>query len=213
MKKNKKNNTKKLKDLILPNKRINLFITTVLILGIISGSIFLMMSSNQDKASVTTQITTFFTNINTNNIDNGLALKNSLIINYLFIGFIWVLGLSMIGIIINIFLTYLKGFLVGFSISSIFLTYKYKGILAVILYTFPSQIINIIIILVLSIYSIMFSKNLLQVITSKNNKNNRLMLKKYTVILMLCIIFSFISSLLEVYIFPKLLKLVVKYYL
>lgn len=213
LKKNKKNNTKKLKDLILPNKRINLFITTVLILGIISGSIFLMMSSNQDKASVTAQITTFFTNINTNNIDNGLAFKNSLIINYLFIGFIWVLGLSMIGIIINIFLTYLKGFLVGFSISSIFLTYKYKGILAVILYTFPSQIINIIIISVLSIYSIMFSKNLLQVITSKNNKNNRLMLKKYTVILMLCIIFSFISSLLEVYIFPKLLKLVVKYYL
>lgn len=213
MKKNKLNNTKKLKDLILPNKRINLFITTVLILGIISGSIFLMMSSNQDKTSVTTQITTFFTNINTNNIDNGLALKNSLIINYLFIGFIWILGLSMIGIIINIFLTYLKGFLVGFSISSIFLTYKYKGILAVILYTFPSQIINIIIISVLSIYSIMFSKNLLQVITSKNNKNNRLMLKKYTVILMLCIIFSFISSLLEVYIFPQLLKLVVKYYL
>ena len=121
-------------------------------------------------------------------------------------------GLSMIGVIANIFLTYIKGFLVGFSISSIFLTYGYKGILAALLYTFPSQILNIIVVSILSIYSIMFAKNLLQIIISKQN-NNRLMLKKYTVILMLCIILSFISSLLEVYVFPNILKLVIKYYI
>lgn len=211
MKKNSKNKTK-LSDLILPNKKINFFIITIMILGIISGSIFLMISNETDKTSVITQIETFFKNISNNSIDNGLAFKNSLIINYLFVGSIWILGLSMIGIIINIFLTYIKGFLVGFSISSIFLTYKSKGILACLLYTFPTQIINIIVVSLLSIYSIMFSKNLLEIITSKKN-NNRLMLKKYIVILMLCIILSFISSLLEVYVFPKLLKLVVKYYI
>lgn len=212
MKKRMKNKTK-LRDLILPNKRINFFIITILILGILSGSIFLMMSNETDKSSVITQIQTFFNNINEGSIDNGLALRNSLIINYLFVGGIWILGLSMIGIIVNIFLTYIKGFLVGFSISSIFLTYGYKGILATILYTFPSQILNIIIVGVLSIYSIMFAKNLFRVITSKTNTNNRLMLKKYTVILMFCIILSFISSLLEVYVFPNILKLVVKYYI
>lgn len=212
MKKRTKNKTK-LRDLILPNKKINYFIITILILGIISGSIFLMVSTETDKTSVITQIQTFFKNISTNSIDNGLALKNSLIINYLFVAAIWILGLSMIGIIINIFLTYIKGFLVGFSISSIFLTYNYKGILATLLYTFPSQILNIVVVSILSIYSIMFSKNLLQIIISKKNTNNRLMLKKYIVILMLCIILSFISSLLEVYIFPNLLKLVIKYYI
>jgi len=212
MKKRIKNNTK-LIDLILPNKKTNFFIITILILGILSGSIFLMISNETDKSSVITQIQTFFTNISTNDIDNGLALKNSLIINYLFMGIIWILGLSMIGVIVNIFLTYIKGFLVGFSISSIFLTYKYKGLLAVLLYTFPCQIINLIVVSLLSIYSIMFAKNLLQIITSKKNTNNRLMLKKYTVILMMCIILSFISSLLEVYVFPNLLKLVIKYYI
>lgn len=183
-----------------------------MLLGVISGSIFLMMSSALDKASVVTQIETFFKNISTNSINNGLALRNSLIINYLFVGAIWILGLSMIGIIINIFLTYIKGFLVGFSISSIFLTYKSKGILACILYTFPTQIVNIIVIVILSIYSIMFSKNLLEIINSKKN-NKKLMLKKYLVILIICIILSFISSLLEVYLFPNLLKLVIKYYI
>lgn len=211
MKKSTKNNIK-LIDLILPNKKINFFIITIILLGIISGSIFLMMSNETDKANVVTQIETFLKNISTNSIDNGLALKNSLIINYLFVGIIWILGLSMIGIIINIFLAYIKGFLVGFSIASIFLTYKTKGIIACILYTFPTQIINIIVIIILSIYSIMFSKNLLEIINSKKN-NNRLMLKKYLVILIICIILSFISSLLEVYLFPNLLKLVVKYYI
>ena len=211
MKKNTKNNTK-LIDLILPNKKINFFITTIMVLGIISGSIFLMMSSETDKVNVITQIETFFKNITNDSIDNGLALKNSLIINYLFVGCIWILGLSMIGIVINIFLTYIKGFLVGFSLASIFLTYKSKGILACILYTIPVQIINIMVVIILSIYSVMFSLNLLEVINSKNNKT-KLMIKKYFIILILCIILSFISSLLEVYLFPNLLKLVVKYYI
>ena len=207
MKKNKK-----LKELIFPNKKINFFVTTILLLGIISGSIFLVMSNELDKNSVITQIQTFFQNISTNQIDNGLALKNSLIINYLFVGSIWLLGLSMIGIIANIFLTYLKGFLVGFSISSIFLTYGSKGVLAALLYTVPSQILNILTTMMLSIYSIMFASNLFQIIISKKNNNNRLMLKKYSVILMLCIIISFISSLLEVYVFPNILKLVISFY-
>ena len=211
--KNKTTTKTNLINIILPNKKINLFIITILIIGIISGSIFLMLASATDKTTVITQIKNFFTNISNNSLDNGLALKNSLIINYLFIGSIWILGLSTIGIIINIFLTYIKGFLVGFSISSIFLTYGYKGILASILYTFPSQILNIIVVSTLSIYSIMFAKNLFKIILSKNNTNNRLMLKKYTVILMLCIIISFISSLLEIYLFPNLLKLVIKYYI
>jgi len=211
--KNKSKHDTKLRDLILPNKKINFFIITILILGIISGSIFLMISNETDKTSVITQIQTFFKNISENSIDNGLALKNSLIINYLFVGIIWILGLSMIGVIANIFLTYIKGFIIGFSIASIFLTYGYKGILATILYTFPTQIINIIVISILSIYSLMFAKNLLQIITSKKNTNNRLMLKKYTIILMICIILSFISSLLEVYVFPNILKLVIKYYI
>lgn len=202
----------KLKDLIYPNKKINFFVTTILMLGILSGAIFLMLSNETDKSSVITQIQTFFKNIQSNSIDNVQALKNSLIINYIFIASIWILGLSIIGVIVNIFLTYIKGFLVGFSISSIILTYGPKGILASLIYTFPSQILNIIVIITLSIYSLMFSSSLLKIITSKKG-NNRIILKKYIIILMGCIIISFISSLLEVYIFPSILKLIISIYI
>lgn len=205
-------NKTKLMNLILPNKKTNLFIISTIILGIISGSIFLMLASTGDKNAVIEQIKTFMTNINNNSINVGLALKNSLIINYVFTILIWTLGLSIIGVLVNIFLTFIKGFLVGFSISSLFLTYSYKGLFIALIYTFPIQIINIFVVSLLSIYSIMFSKNLLEIITSRKN-NNRLMLKKYIVILSISVILSFISSLLEVYLFPNILRLISIYYI
>ena len=207
-----KNKEMKLSDIILPSKKTNFFVVTVLVLGLISGSIFLITLNNADKAKTILQIENFFTNINKNNINNGNSLKNSLIINYTFIGVIWILGLTIIGVLFNIFLTYIRGFIIGFSISSIITTYKLKGLLAALLYIFPSQVFNVIIIIVLTIYSIMFSNNLLKVVTSKKN-NNKLMLKKYTTILIFCIILSFISTLSEVYLFPKLLKIIISLYI
>lgn len=203
----------KIYNLILPNKIINIFIYSLVIFGIISGSIFLIMSNETDKTSVIEQITNFFNNVNTNNIDNVQALKNSLIINYIFIITIFILGFSIIGIIINVFLVYLKGFLVGFSISSIFLTYNYKGIIAAIIYTIPSQLLNIIIISILSIYSIMFSKHLITVILSKKPVSTRNILKKYSIIFIFGVIVTLISSLLEVYLFPNILKLIISLYM
>mgnify|MGYP003309805217 CR=1 FL=1 len=203
----------KIYNLILPNKVINIFVYSLIIFGVISGSLFLMLSNETDKNSVIEQITNFFVNINTNNIDNVQALKNSLIINYIFIISIWVLGFSIIGVIINIFLTYLKGFLFGFSIASIFLTYNYKGLPAAILYTIPSQLFNIIIITVLSIYSIMFTKHLITSITSKKAISSRRILKQYSIIFVFSIIITLISSLLEVYLFPNILKLIISLYM
>lgn len=202
----------KIYDLILPNKGINIFIYFILIFGILSGSIFLIISSETDKNSVITQIENFFLNISNNNINSGLALKNSLIINYIFIVSIFILGFSMIGIIFGIFLLYMKGFLFGFSLASIFLTYKYKGILAGIIYAFPSQILNLLLVILITIYSIMFTKHLFKIITSKKSLNNRIMLKKYLIIFLFCIVLTFLSSLLEVYLFPRLLKLVISFY-
>ena len=202
----------KLSDIILPNKKINYFVTTILLLGVISGSIFLVTLNNTDKANTIQKIESFMQSINNNSIKDVQALKNSLIINYTFVILIWILGLTIIGVLFNIFLTYIKGFITGFSISSILLTYKYKGIPASLLYIFPSTIINLIVIITLTIYSIMFSHNLLKIITSKKH-NNRIILKKYIVILLLCIILSFISSLLEVYLFPKILKIIISLYI
>lgn len=201
----------KLSDIILPSKRINYFVVTIMILGVISGSIFLISLNSTDKINTINQIKTFITNIDNNSINNGLALRNSLIINYVFDVLIWIFGLTIIGIVFNVFLTYIKGFTVGFSVSSIILSYKYKSIPFALLYVFPCQIFNIFVICMLTIYSVMFTKNLLYVIVSKKGNNN-LMFKRYFVILIICIMISFLSSILEVYLFPNILKIIISLY-
>ncbi len=207
----KKSKTK-LSNIILPNKKINYFVITILLFGIISGSIFLMILNETDKNNTITQIQTFITNLNKNNINTGLALKNSLIINYIFVLLIWGLGLSIIGILLNIFITYIKGFIIGFSISSILITYKYKGLLMAILYIFPGQLLNIITVCILTIYSIMFTINLIEIIIQKKVKKNNRFLKKYIIILLFSIIVSFISTIFEVYLFPNILKVIISLY-
>lgn len=200
--------------IILPNKKTNLFVMFVIILGIISGSIFLMVINENDKSTVINQITTFMKNINDNNINNFNALKSAIIENLIFIILVWILGMSIIGVIFNIFFIYMKGFMIGFSISSFILTYKYKGIIASVIYAFPTSVINIIVALILGSYSIIFTINLWKVIFMKDkNYNTGRFFKKYLLILGITTILVMLSSVTESYLVPSIFKVIIKLFI
>lgn len=200
--------------LILPNKKVNLFVIFIVILGIISGSLFLMVLNDNDKSEVINEISTFMTNINTNNINNLNSFKNSLIEGMILIILSWILGMSIIGVIFNIFFIYMKSFIIGFSISSFVLVYKYKGILSSLVYTVPSQLINILIILILGVYTLLFSKYLFKMIFIKDKTVNLgKFFKKYVLVFGICIILCVISSLCEAYLLPSLLKVMIKLFI
>ncbi len=200
--------------LILPNKKVNLFVIFIVILGIISGSLFLMVLNDNDKSEVINEISAFMTNINTNNINNLNSFKNSLIEGMILIILSWILGMSIIGVIFNIFFIYMKSFTIGFSISSFILVYKYKGILSSLVYTVPSQLINILIILILGVYTLLFSKYLFKMIFIKDKTVNLgKFFKKYVLVFGICIILCLVSSLCEAYLLPSLLKVMIKLFI
>lgn len=200
--------------LILPNKKVNLFVIFIVILGIISGSLFLMVLNENDKSEVINEISTFMANINTNNINNLNSFKNSLIEGMILIILSWILGMSIIGVIFNIFFIYMKSFTIGFSISSFILVYKYKGILSSLIYVIPSQLINILIILILGVYTLLFSKYLFKMIFLKDKTVNLgKFFKKYVLVFGICIILCVISSLCEAYLLLSLLKVMIKLFI
>jgi len=200
--------------LILPNKKVNLFVIFIVILGIISGSLFLMVLNDNDKSEVINEISTFMTNINTNNINNFNSFKNSLIEGMILIILSWILGMSIIGVIFNIFFIYMKSFIIGFSISSFILVYKYKGILYSLIYVIPSQLINILIILILGVYTLLFSKYLFKMIFLKDKTVNLgKFFKKYVLVFGICILLCLVSSLCEAYLLPSLLKVMIKLFI
>ncbi len=200
--------------LILPNKKVNLFVIFIVVLGIISGSLFLMVLNDNDKSEVINEISTFMSNINTNNINNLNSFKNSLIEGMILIILSWILGMSIIGVIFNIFFIYMKSFTIGFSISSFILVYKYKGILSSLIYVIPSQLINILIILILGVYTLLFSKYLFKMIFLKDKTVNLgKFFKKYVLVFGICIILCLVSSLCEAYLLPSLLKVMIKLFI
>ena len=200
--------------LILPNKNVNLFVIFIVVLGIISGSLFLMVLNDNDKSEVINEISTFMSNINTNNINNLNSFKNSLIEGMILIILSWILGMSIIGVIFNIFFIYMKSFTIGFSISSFILVYKYKGILSSLIYVIPSQLINILIILILGVYTLLFSKYLFKMIFIKDKTVNLgKFFKKYVLVFGICIILCLVSSLCEAYLLPSLLKVIIKLFI
>ena len=200
--------------LILPNKKVNLFVIFIVVLGIISGSLFLMVLNDNDKSEVINEISNFMNNINNNNINNLNSFKNSLIEGMILIILSWILGMSIIGVIFNIFFIYMKSFIIGFSISSFILVYKYKGILSSLIYVIPSQLINILIILILGVYTLLFSKYLFKMIFLKDKTVNLgKFFKKYVLVFGICIILCLVSSLCEAYLLPSLLKVMIKLFI
>ena len=203
-----------IKSIIFPSKKINYTVLAILLLGVISGSIFSTIIDLNDQKLVTDKIQLFITNINTQSINSILAFKNSIITNLLYSSIIWILGMTIIGVLFNIFILYLKGFIFGFSLSSFIITYNYKGIILSVLYTIFGQLLNIIVIMILTIYSIMFTYNLLkQIIKSKQNITIQKNFKNYTLIFLITILISLISSISEAFLFPTLIKIFIKLFI
>jgi stage II sporulation protein M len=195
-----------IKDEVIKGKKLYLFLVITLLVGVIMGSIFITILDNQDKNLVANQLITFFKQIKGNHIDYLLALKNSLTSNLIYILFIWILGISIIGIPIIIFLVFMKGFVIGFSIAAIVMKYKLLGILGAITYITPHVIILAMVILIISCYALYMSFNLFWAIIKRKTINFKDIINRYIIILGLSILFIIITSLIEVFVSPYLIK-------
>ena len=187
------------------NKKKLGFLLGLAIIGFISGSIFITFLSKTDQALVNEYIKNFIENIKGNNLNYITALKNSFFTNFIYIIFIWLLGISVIGLPINIFIFYAKSFMIGFSLSAMFLAFKLKGIFLVLIYLIP-QFINIVIFIVLMLFSINFSLRLIDSILKRNTLDFKVLFNNYLGILLITIAGIILSSLIEVFIVPFIIS-------
>ena len=136
-------------------KRLYLFLITVILLGIISGIVYTFFLDS--KIKVLESIETYFYLIkNSTSINYIKSLSSSCFINIAYLLLIWLLGISLIGFPIIVIILFFKSFIIGFSVSSIIMKYGLKGLFGSFLYVFPHQIVMLIIYLLVSFYSINF---------------------------------------------------------
>ena len=199
----------KFKSLFHINKRFFVFLLGIVFLGVLFGSVLPIFLSVDDKKLVSDYLIGFVSNIK-DGFNSLIFFRNGLINEGLFFILIWVLGISIIGIPIILFLFFYKCFIFGFSISSIIINYGFKGILFSLSYIFPHQVISILIYLFLSSYSLIFSIRLLLFILKKYDFNIRIYFRKYLYVLLISFIGLLICILYESFINPYVLGFVFK---
>ena len=197
----------KLKLPSMKSKQLYLFLLIVFLIGIIFGSIFITILDEPDKVTVLDQISLFFEQIKVNKIDYLGVLKNSLTSNLLYIALVFLLGISIIGIPVVIFMLFLKGFMIGFSIASIVAKYKIIGILGSLTYIFPHIVISVLVIFMLSYYALRLSFNIFRAVIEKKTINFSEIISRYSMIMLIGVVIMVIASLIEAFISPHIIKL------
>ncbi|MBQ7136770.1 MAG: stage II sporulation protein M [Bacilli bacterium] len=193
---------------IIKQKKVYVFLISLITIALVSGIFFWFMLSNDDKILITSELTNFFNCIKKGtSINYWGSLLNSIITNLLYIILIWLLGISIIGLPIILIMIAIKSFIIGFSISSIIAVYGFKGILGSIVYIFPHQIGFLLLLLLLGFYSISFCIKLFKYLFLKQIINFKVVMRRYLKILILSVLIAVMLSLFETLISTYLIKL------
>lgn len=187
------------------DKSIYVSLIIALLISFIFGMFFITILSSTDKVTLKEYITNFFTSIKQGKI---ISLYKTLINNNLGILITAILAFSVVLFPLVIVIIFYKGFTLAFTITSLIYTFKIKGIILAIIYVFPSLIFNLVFYFIMCYYSFKLSLILFNKVINKDATNINKFLKKYLVIILICIVFVSLFSLYDTYLLPSLIKLV-----
>lgn len=193
---------KKIRTSIIKNKYLNIFLISLIFIGIIFGIIIFYKQTDGIKnvigekiGAISLENYSFFTNF----------LFSSIII--LIIAFFGITIIGDIGIIIYIFYESVS---LGFLLISLINSSNFNGFIFFTIYLLLFKIIYYIIIWYITINSIIISKNILFIILNKNNENKEKIESKYKVYIFrifVILTINFINNILIYYISTKILKI------
>lgn len=193
----------------LIDKRIIKTLVIVFVLGFIGGILFLILTNKLDKLIIKNEIEEYFNLFKDNKIIGLDNLINSFKNNITYITIILVSNIVFVLCPLTYFVNFYKGFLIGFLMSSIILTFKFKGIFYSLLVLIPHQLLMNLLIIIYSSIMIKFAFKLFNAYKNKENINIRLFTEKILILFMGALFITLISSLLEIYLNTIIMRLVI----
>lgn len=189
----------------IKKRKFLVFLVIVMLLSFIFGCLFIAFLSKSNQELVKESINSYFVGIKNGNFQYLRSLYSVLSSNLLLVLFIWIMGISIIGMILAFLLLIYKSFMVGFSFTSILYTYGFKGLLTGIIYILP-EVLNLFCIFIVVYYSINFSVLLFNHFFRKKDYNRMVIVKRYLKLLLGTICFVIVNSVIIVFVIPNLLK-------
>lgn len=191
----------------LINDKIIKIASILLVLGILSGVVFLLITSSLDKMIIKDEINSYINCFNSKVSINSFLTSFKYNIIYFII--ITISGIFYLFSPLIIFVNYYKGLQIGFLMSSIILTFKSKGILLMLVSLFPHIIFMSISIIIYSSIMLNISYKLMKATYNEESINLKIFVKKVLLLFLIGIVISLVGTLLEIFVNAYLVRLVI----
>lgn len=158
------------------SKKLYLFMSIVLFIGIITGVVFVIMLDEATKEILFLNINNFLQSFDASNI--SILVQHLVILSTLLI-----LSIFLIGGPLVIFFMFYNGFTIGFIISSITCIFGIKGMLFGVLYVIVSKLVFVVLFIIFSVNLFKIVKCVIDyLVYKKSNKESLIMFMKRSIV-------------------------------
>lgn len=136
------------------------FVSVLFLIGVVFGAVMVNALSLDQKQELSRHLNYFFQTVNDGALLDGgqqQSFFQTLGLHLKWMGLIWVLGLSVVGLPLIFVLDFLKGVLVGFSVGYLTGQFAWKGMLFALVSVAPQNVVIIPAILIASVTATGFS--------------------------------------------------------
>jgi len=199
---------------IQENSSIYSFIIVLFLMGVIFGAIIVNSLSIAQKEDLFYYLKQFFGQVSTGKIaTNDDLFRSSFFHNVKFLGLMWVLGISIIGLPLILVLLFLKGLVVGFSIGFLVNQMGWGGFLLSFVTVLPQNLLVIPGFIFTAVMSVMFSLTLIRKIFMKQNIHFPFfqIFMNYCLTFIIAMAVVGLAACIEAYLSPELMRAVIKY--
>jgi stage II sporulation protein M len=190
------------------NVQLYIFIVILLFVGIIFGAIIVNSLGFVQKEELFFYLERFFGQVTNDKIANSKEMFLVTYFNYLkTIGFMWVLGISIIGMPIIIIFLFLKGIMVGFTVGFLVNQFGIEGFLISLSTIMPQNLIVLPAFILITVLGTNISLQMLRnQFTVRKQGNFGQNLLKYVFSFILVAIILTIPAVYEAFVSPVLMK-------
>ncbi|MCY8232824.1 stage II sporulation protein M [Priestia endophytica] len=192
---------------IQKHSSVYLFVTVLFFIGVVFGAVVVNSLNLGQKEDLFYYLDRFFGQVTKGEVANSAdILKQSFWHNIKYLGFIWILGISVIGLPVVLVLLFLKGIVIGFTVGFLVNQMGFHGFLLSFVSVLPQNLFLIPLFLVVSTLSLSFSLKLMKQFVRSGSETMIAAFMRYSTVILLILAVVTISSTLEAYASPFLMK-------
>lgn len=166
------------------SKKMYLFMVIVLVIGIITGVVFVIMLDEATKEILFLNINDFLQSFGKSNI-------STLLIHLVILSTLLILSIFLIGGPLVIFFMFYNGFTIGFIISSITCIFGIKGMLFGTIYAIITKLLFLILLVIFSVNLFKIVKCVIDyIVYKKNNKETLSIFMKRSIVFIGLVMFN-----------------------